>query len=400
MMKKVILSTLCSVLAVVVLVAAVLGISNAAVPEYTSKTGYEYTGEKVKGEAVIRSAAEEDDTIFLFGSSELSTTMIKSHPANFFTKYDFGFDVCTVGRGSSQSLIHALILAGNGESLRGKKVVFMISPQHFVEDGIAPDMFVANFSEQQYLDAMMSDSIGEGSKAFLSGRVRNCFDQYEAEYEDPGFESSRRLADQISGLLDDVPDMGLALMKPYYALESVLFTIRDNVTATKVIKEFEDVKGTPVTDFDWDTYRQEMIGLGAAESDNNEFGILNDYYNTNIGKKLARMENKDADLSYSESIEYEDLQNLIWLCDTFEIDALFVHTPLHGTWSDYCGFTADERQEYYDNVRAVLDQSGYDYLDLTAKEYDSYYLCDVMHIGWLGWVDINEAICKFYYENQ
>lgn len=400
MMKKTLISTVCSVLAVVVLVAAVLGVSNAAVPEYTSLTGYEYTSEKVKGETIISSAAAEVDTIFLFGSSELSTTMIKSHPANFFTEHDFGFDVCTVGRGSSQSLIHALILAGNGESLRGKKVVFMISPQHFVEDGIAPDMFVANFSEQQYLDAMMSDELAEESKLFLSTRVRDCFDRYEAEYEDPGFESSRRLADQIMTTGSDIPAVGLYVMKPYYALESVLYTIRDNVTASKVIKDFEDVKGTPVTDFDWETYRQEMIGLGAVESDNNDFGILNDYYNTNIGKKLARMANKDADISYSESIEYEDLQNLIWLCDAFEIDALFVHTPLHGTWSDYCGFTADERMEYYDNVRAILDKSGYEYLDLTAKEYDSYYLCDVMHIGWLGWVDINEAICEFYYEDK
>ena len=103
MMKRTIFSTLCSILAVVVIVAVVLSISNAAVPEYTSLSGYEYTGEKVKGEAIIRSAAEEDDTIFLFGSSELSTTMIKSHPANFFTEYDFGFDVYRGTRLKSES---------------------------------------------------------------------------------------------------------------------------------------------------------------------------------------------------------------------------------------------------------------------------------------------------------
>lgn len=395
-MKKTLITAAASLLAVVLVISLVSIISRASLPEYSSQAGYEYTTEKVKGQAIISSAAQENDTIFLFGSSELSTTMIESHPANFFTKYDFGFDVCTVGRGSSQSLIHALILAGNGESLRGKKIVFMISPQHFVEEGIAPDMFVANFSEQQYLTTMMSDSLDKETKLFLSTRVRDCFDRYEEEYGDPGFASSRRLAEQVLSTGSDIPDVSLSLMKPYYAMSELLYSVRDCMTAARVMKNFADTKGTPVTDFDWESYRQQMAELGPQESDNNDFGILNDYYTTNIGRKLARMENKDSELSYSSSIEYEDLQCLIKLCDTFEIDALFVHTPLHGTWSDYCGFNADERQEYYDNVRAILDESRYEYLDLTAKEYDSYYLCDVMHIGWLGWVDINEAICKFY----
>lgn len=394
-MKKLLISALCTVLVVGIVIASVSVISQAAVPEYNSQTGYEYTTEKVKGQAIIKSAAQEPDTIFLFGSSELSTTMIESHPANFFTEYDFGFDVCTVGRGSSQSLIHALILAGNGESLRGKKIVFMISPQHFVEEGIEPDMFVANFSEQQYLAAMMSNEVNSETKLYLSSRVKACFDRYEDEFGDPGFESSRSLAGQV---LSSGSVVSYALMKPYYALGGLLYSVRDNMTAAKVINSFEDIKGTLVTDFDWDGYRQQMAELGMQESDNNDFGILNDYYTTNIGRKLARMENKDADLSYSKSLEYDDLQCLIDLCDTFEIDALFVHTPLHGSWSDYCGFTYEERQEYYDNVRAILDASGYEYLDLTSKEYDSYYLCDVMHIGWLGWVDINEAICRFYNE--
>ncbi len=395
-MKRTILSALCAALCAVLLTAAVLAGSRAMVPDYKSQTGYEYTSEKVKGQAIIQSAAAQDDTVFLFGSSELSTTMISSHPANFFTQYDFGFDVCTVGRGSSQSLIHALILAGNGESLRGKKIVFMISPQHFVEDGIASDMFVANFSQQQYLEAMMSDRIDPEIRLYLSSRVSDCFDRYELEYGDPGFQSSRRLAGQM------LAGGGIAynLMKPYYSLEGLLLQIRDNVSAARAVSGFDDIKGSVVDDFDWETCRQQMIGLGARESDNNDFGILNDYYDTNIGRKLIRMENKDSDLSYSQSVEYDDLEILIQLCDTFEIDALFIHTPLHGSWSDYCGFTADKRQEYYDNVRAILDGHGCNYLDLTSKEYDSYYLCDVMHIGWLGWVDINEAICNFYYENQ
>ena len=68
-----------------------------------------------------------------------------------------------IGRGSCQSLIHALQIAASGNSLRGERVVLITSPQSYVEGGIAPDLFMANFSVQGYLELLADDSLSIGN---------------------------------------------------------------------------------------------------------------------------------------------------------------------------------------------------------------------------------------------
>lgn len=396
-MKKLAASALLALLCAGAVLIGVRMYANAAMPEYNYAVGYEYYPEKLKGTAIIGEASKTESNVFIFGSSELNTTMIASHPANFFAEYNMGFDLCLVGRGSCQSLIHAINVAGNAESLKGRKVVLISSPQHFIPMGIEPDMFVANFSEQQYMELLSNPELSSDIKSRISKRVTECFERYENEQGAvDGFEASRLAAELVS---DNNPLN--TLLKPYFATCRYLNNIKDDFTAARVMKQAESkhIEGI-YTGFDWVRYKDEMAELGSAESDNNNFGILSDYYDTNIGKKLGRMEDKDADLSYSESVEYDDLELLMDVCRELELDVMYVHIPINGLWSDYTGFTADKRQEYYDKVTDIV--SGYDVklLDLTAHEYDSYYLCDVMHIGWTGWVDINEAIYKFYFKDK
>ena len=71
--------------------------------------------------------------------------------------------------------------------------------------------------------------------------------------------------------------------------------------------------------------------------------------------------------------------------------------PLHGAWSDYTGFTEDRRSEYYENVRAIAAEYGIEILDLTGYEYEPYFMCDTMHLGWKGWLLVDRALIGFYY---
>ena len=81
-----------------------------------------------------------------------------------------------------------------------------------------------------------------------------------------------------------------------------------------------------------------------------------DYYTTYIGSCLERQQGSVANLSYSESVGYDDLRILFQICNEKGIEPLFVHVPMHGQWSDYTGFTADRRQQYYENVRQIADE--------------------------------------------
>lgn len=129
----------------------------------------------------------------------------------------------------------------------------------------------------------------------------------------------------------------------------------------------------------------------------NEFGMEDSYYNTYIGRRLAQQAGKDASVSYDSSPEYDDLRCLFAICKAKQMQILFVHVPMHGAWSDYTGFSAERRQTYYENVRRIAaEYENVTLLDLTDYEYESYFLCDTMHLGWKGWLAVDKAIAEFW----
>ena len=162
--------------------------------------------------------------------------------------------------------------------------------------------------------------------------------------------------------------------------------------------DYEDAAPVPLDlHFDYQKALDEAMAQAAEMVTNNDFTMQDSYYSTYIGARLDQMEGKDSDVSYSTSPEYDDLRCLLELCKLWELEVLFVHVPMHGAWNDYTGFDADRRAEYYDAVRGIVD--AYDnvtLLDLTASEYEPYFLCDTMHLGWKGWLAVDRAIVEFY----
>ena len=43
----------------------------------------------------------------------------------------------------------------------------------------------------------------------------------------------------------------------------------------------------------------------------------------------------------------------------------------------------------------IVEQYDVQLLDLTAQEYEPYFLCDTMHLGWKGWLEVDRAIAAF-----
>ena len=387
--------------AVGVLLAVSIGLGGAAwalggdlfLPAYPAVLGNDNSTEKITGRYLVEKAAELPVTVTVYGSSELRTFEIPTHPSNFFAGQRAGFQINLVGRGSCQSLIHALSIAACGDALSGTKVVLITSPQSYVEEGIAPDLFMANFSEEQYLALMRDPLIPQEMKDRFSARVDELFDEYAAATgtNRKVTASSLLAANHKNALLRTV-------LTPYTAVSGALTELKDRYTAAKLMRAIPkgDVPGNP-EEIDWAAEEQKAVEAAKAATDNNDLGILNDYYNTYIGRKRDEQEGKDEDLSYSVSEEYGDLRLLLDVCALKGIEPLFVHVPLHGPWSDYTGFSAERRAEYYENVRAVVaEYPNVTMLDLTAKEYEQYYLCDIMHLGWKGWLDVDQALVDYF----
>ncbi len=392
-MRKKVLAALAALAACAAVLIAIPAVYRAAMPDYPASLAAENAEEKITNVYLVSQAAKQADSLLIFGSSELKTTDIRTHPANFFR--GSGLQVDLVGRGSCQSLIHALAVGAQGEGLRGKKIVLITAPQSYVAGGLAPDMFLANYSERQLLNILSDEAVPDALKRYLAGRVQTLFSEYEAS--NGANPEAHTAGDALSrAWADDAPRWYLA---PYTALTNYLLTARELAGARPLLADGESADGPLNLRFDWEEAERLALAQAGEMVTNNDFYMQDGYYSTYIGAKLERQAGRDAALSYDSSPEYDDLRCLLELCRLREIEVLFVHVPMHGKWNDYTGFTADRRTRYYEYVRNIVEKyDNVKLLDLTKNEYDPYFLCDTMHLGWKGWLAVDRAIVDFYPE--
>ena len=396
--RKGLLSLLALAVCIVLAFTAVGVLVRSTMPAYRSSAGNDNYTEKITGQYLLEQSAREPDTLFIFGSSELRTTEIPTHPANFFAGKRVGFQVDLIGRGSCQSIIHAIQIAASGDTLTGRKVVLITSPQSYVLDGIAPDLFAANFSPQQYLSLLEDDTLSSEIKTAISRRVAELLEEYEETPDAAPIDPAIRLLAGFHGSPTFFNQTGKIVLGPYYAMSRGLYRVKDMAASAKLLKSLPDEKDvSPLSEIDWEREETAAVQTAKEMSTNNDFGMLDVYYTTYIGNRLERQKNRDSGLDYSTSKEYDDLRLLFEVCKETGIEPLFIHVPLHGQWSDYTGFTADRRERYYQNVREIASEYGIQVLDLTGQEYEPYFMCDVMHLGWKGWLEVDKALIDYYH---
>ena len=395
-MRKVCGRALLCLAAVVLGLFAVRLTAEKTMPDYQATLGNTLDVEKITGTYLVKTAAGLDDTLTIFGSSELKTFEIPTHPANFFAGKRAGFQVNLVGRGSCQSLVHAMAIGASGDSLEGKKIVLITAPQSYVEGGIAPDLFMANFSEQQLLALLADGEIPADTRQYLASRVQRLIAQYNAQ------NGTNLETHTAAGLLSRAWGEGNGALKtvlaPYAAISGWLLDTKDMAVSARLIRRSEASSGEAgAYPIDWAEEEDAALEQGKMQATNNDFTMLDSYYQTYVGHRLSQLEGRDKDVSYDESPEYDDLRCLFEICKAKSIEALFVHVPVNGKWSDYTGLTPERRQTYYEQVREIAAQyDNITMLDLTGEEYTPYFLCDTMHLGWKGWLAVDRAMDEFW----
>lgn len=398
-MKKILIRAAAILLIVAVIFAALPFAISAFAPEYKDALGNNSDDQKIQGLYLLKESAKREDNVIIYGSSELRTDYISTHPANFFENKKAGFQVNLVGRGSCQSIIHAMSIAASGDSLKNSPVVLITSPQSYVEGGITPDMFFANFSKQQYITIMYDSTVNDSIKSRLSKRLLEMFERYDNQFGKlSGYDDIRVLAKLGSkeNFASEASQIGTA---PYFLFRKLMADNKDKVDSFKLINNCRVENSKPeIKEISYKAEEFIAARIAQKESDNNDFGMRNADYKRNVGNNLKKFENRDKNLSYTNSVEYDDLELLLEICELKGIKPLFVSVPLHGSWSDYTGFTKEKRREYYEKVKNTVANYNAEFLDLSVYEYEQYFLCDTMHLGWKGWLKVNEEIDKFYHK--
>ncbi len=386
----------------VLLGCIVFGILFALDKYYTSKIQGRYYNaidseliyQKFKGLDLQEESLKRSDIINVYGSSELNTKTVDSHPSNFFKKNYNGFDVNLVGTGYCQSIIHAISLGAVDDSVKNKKLVIIVSPQWFNKDGLTPEQFNMNFSELQFYELLNNKELDSSVKNYISNRV-NYLTSKDSSYP------NMHIYAYLNSKNDIFSKIILTVIEPYYKLENYLLKIRDKSKTYEILEKYKTYPSLKkdITSINWQDEQNKANDIGKAKANNNQFYIINDVYNSSIKNNMQSYKDYYKGQSYSESPEYEDLKVLLNICKQRNIKPLFVSVPVNGRWYDYGGFTKEERETYYHKVKNLIDSYGYEVADFTTNEYEPYFLKDTMHLGWKGWLNVDKAIDEYYNKN-
>ncbi|MEC1338582.1 D-alanyl-lipoteichoic acid biosynthesis protein DltD [Bacillus velezensis] len=326
---------------------------------------------------------EDSKYMPIFGSSELSR-LDEFHPSNYFQVNNQGFTPYLVGKGGDQSLIHAVNFAAHYQQLKGKKLVFIVSPQWFIKKGSDEQHFAPNFSSLQALDLAFNNQIDPAVKKNMMKRMlRFKVVQHDAV-----------LSELYKGMINGQSWKVKAVMpaaKAYYSLlekKDLYYSMGETKGPERTISE--NLKGKS-----WSELKTAAAQLGERSSKSNPFYIDDASYKK-IKKKVKRVKGINKGRTYAKSVEYHDFADMLDILKDAGAEPMFVVIPVNGKWYDYTGFPKKGRTDYYKKVTKQIKAKGFQVADLSGHEYDPYFMKDTIHIAWKGWVYVDKAMEQFY----
>lgn len=329
----------------------------------------------------------EENSIPVFGSSELSASDNVAYPPSLFHHGNSDFNMVLMGRGYMQSLHHAVVLGGISDNISNKKVVLILSPQWFSASHLSSEVYASRFSERMYSQFLKNPDISYNTKEKVTERLKNLLTA------DPAQLARLEMYEKVylKHSLNPISQIELRLYDSFMDYRQVYL----------LGKEMKNIKGTEenfitADQLDFKVLMEEAQAAGEKACTNNKFYIYDEYYDTYIRAGEENAKGSMADNSFLSSPEYGDLRIFLDVCKETGITPLIVSIPVNGRWYDWTGFPQEDRKGYYENIRTICREYQVEIADFSDKEYEEYFLKDIMHLGWKGWVYLDEAVYNFY----
>ncbi|MDR1568712.1 MAG: D-alanyl-lipoteichoic acid biosynthesis protein DltD [Streptococcaceae bacterium] len=339
------------------------------------------------GQSIKRTAFENPNLLPIFGSSELSR-FDSFHPSILAEKYKRSYTPFLIGTRGTQSLVHYFYLNAISQQMKGRKAVFIISPQWFVKDGILPQAFATYTSpEALYSWAEQNSSAKEDTQA-IAKRLLS-FDSVTNDYA----------LNDIFQLMS-VGEKPAILNMAYGDFQENLFRAEDNLFSrfTRGRQRVDIEKKMKLLPEKYDVNKLDEIAEQTAKkrTSNNDFMIINKFYDHRIKKKIKTFADSQKDWSYLQSVEYSDFQILLNQLAELKMDVLFVIPPVNGTWTEYTGLNPEMLDQFSVKIKRQLQTQGFNQIaDFTDKRDEPYFMEDTIHIGYRGWVAFDQALQAF-----
>lgn len=324
-----------------------------------------------------------DNPRLLMGSSELSYVgPMSSHPALFFGQHNYGMDTVQVGKAGYQSLWQALEIGAlhQADAVPDAKVALIVGMQWFMDDGCTTESFLNSFSPEAYGRFMDNPRISDETKELVRARSL----ELGKEEDELNALCPENISEGIDAAIGEFLGESASLKELDWAL-------RDNTAIP------EERFGEP-SQPDWDA----AFALARQEAEQscttNDVGVYDEYYEEFFQPWLRSAEEEGKPESFTQWSEKElgDFKLYLRVCEDIGVDPLIIIMPVKAAYYDFTAYDRQSRQLYYDLIRSTCEEAGVAYVDYSAFEDDPYFMRDVMHLGWEGWLHVNRDLMEFF----
>lgn len=356
---------------------------------------YNFTYERMKGDEayprVIVGTPDSVRNLYMMGSSDFGMD-VPQNPRRFLPSHAADFDVYFSGRGGTQTLTHAIELGAVAPQLRDKKVVLLVSPQWFGRNGVNAKDLAMTFSQQRWEALVANPRVSDASKAALVERLSSIDSSICDRWIDCDAWGAR--GEGPSGLRATRDTLSSIVRPAATRLEDLKETWEERRAIGEYSLPYAQDPGlAPLSEFDWDAAWAEAHEQGRAASTNDLF--IDDRVYNGVRGIIAGRQTNYATRYWPDSPGYTDLAIFLRVAREVGVRVQVVSQPLHATWMDRLGFTADQRKKHYQRVREIVGASGEVFVDLSGYEYEPYFFGDLMHLGRKGWLVVTRNAYEF-----
>ncbi|GAB2024631.1 D-alanyl-lipoteichoic acid biosynthesis protein DltD [Lactovum odontotermitis] len=345
------------------------------------------------GYSVKKQVFSDPSFLPILGSSELGH-VDPFHPSVYFSKYPAGFTPYLAGQPGTTSLTQFFYVKSAAEQLKNHKMVFIISPQWFSAHGVKEGE-LANFISKGEIYSWMktadpkSETTAELARRLLSFNFLKSEETIHAVL--------KRFAQKQKMTYWQKVSVSSSLQ--FWRKEDLMFSGISQLTANHIGLYPKIKKLSRLLPKQPDLDKLDKLAYLKAEeaSNNNSFRINNKFW-----KKTQRSPSKMIkkgrleQVNYMESPEYTDFQQLLNVFAENHDDVLFVIQPVNGKWAKYLGLPEQKLKNFSQKIRKQLTAQGFNNItDLTDLYNTPYAVGDTIHIGYRGWLKVDQAIEKF-----
>ena len=341
-------------------------------------------GQQMKGAAASRGYVP------FIGSSELSR-MEPFHPSVLAQKYHRGYKTLLLGGPGTQSLTQFVDNQNVYNRLRNKKAVVIISPQWFTKMGQRPDAFAYYYSPLELTGWLLAKRGGVGDR-YAARRILQMKNT-------TGLVHQALLNVAAGQKLSANQRFVLRLQHQLLRNEDRIFSRFDRKNHIKKINQAAKKLPSTATNAQLD----QLAGkLGAKSSRSNDFGISDAFFNKRLrGKRLTRLQGSQCNFDYRRSPEYSDMQLLLKEFAKNHTQVQFIIPPVNARWADYTGLPESMMNQTVAKIKQQLrTQSFTNILDMTKDGARPHYMEDTIHLGWRGWVAVDQTVRPFLEKPQ